>query len=134
LGVDVPNGGQVNINADHIFQGDNNQNGAMVSYGEEGLTYAVNSFTVSDTSFDNLGTRNSTGIQELKNGTPTCLVPVQLSNATFQNVTTQVNPPSCADPPTPVPEPPTLWLLLSAIVGWAATGQCSSRIVAPQGS
>lgn len=91
LGVDVPNGGRVVVTGDRIFQGDNNQNGAMVSYGEEGLNYAVNSFAVSDTSFDNLGIRNSTGIQELKNGTATCLVPVRLSSGTFQNVTTPVN-------------------------------------------
>jgi hypothetical protein len=118
FGIDVPLGGQVNISADQIFQGDNNQNGAMVSYGEDGLIYANNSFMVSDTSFDNLGVRNSTGIQELSNGTPTCLVPVQLSNNSFQNVNTQINPPGCLAPAVPVPtvpEPQSLWLLLTAI-------------------
>jgi hypothetical protein len=120
FGIDITQGGQASISGTQLFQGDANQNGAMVSYGEDGLTFAVNSFVVSDTTFANLGTRNSVGIQELAGGAPTCLVPVQLSNTTIQNVTTPVNPPGCSTsvtPPTPsqVPEPQSLWLVLTAL-------------------
>jgi hypothetical protein len=115
LAIDAPNGGQLDISNDQIFQGDANQNGAMVSYGEEGVpaNYAE-SFAVSDTSFDNLGTRSSTGIQQLTNGVPTCLAPVQMSNNSFTNVKTPVNPPGCVATPS-VPEPQSLWLLLTAL-------------------
>ncbi len=121
LGIDAPNGGQVVLTGDQIFQGDDNQNGAMVSYGEEGLNLAfVNSFLVSDSSFDNQGIRNSTGIQELMNGTAACLVPVLLANDSFQDVNKQVNPAGCSTVPArssvpTVPEPHSLWLLLTAL-------------------
>ena len=90
LGIDVPNGGQVNLSADQIFQGPFNMNGAMVSYGEEGVpSNYIESFIVSDTTFSS-SVSGSVGIQELlPNGTRTCLVPVQLSNTSFLGVTTR---------------------------------------------
>jgi hypothetical protein len=78
-------------------------NGAMVSYGEEGVpsNYAE-SFMVSDTTFRS-SVSGSVGIQELlPNGTRTCLVPVQLSNTSFPGVTTPVNPPDCVATPAQV--------------------------------
>ena len=90
MGIDVPNGGQVNLSADQIFQGPFNMNGAMVSYGEEGVpSNYIESFIVSDTTFSS-SVIGSVGIQELlPNGTRTCLVPVQLSNTSFLGVTTR---------------------------------------------
>jgi hypothetical protein len=101
----------------------------MVTYGEDGLSPGDNSLLLSDNSFISTAP-HSIGVDDR---TPNCVVPAQLVNNTFQNVTTPVNPPSCADPPE-VPEPNTLWLLLSAIVGWAAIWRCSSRIAALQGA
>lgn len=119
FGIDLPYGGQLDINNDNIYQGGGNTNGAMVSYGEDGLIYGTNSFMVSDTLFDNQGTGyTSTGIQELVGSTRTCLAPVQLSGDTFQNVNTQINPSGCVAPAVPVPtvpEPQSLWLLLTAL-------------------
>ncbi len=83
----------------------------MVRYGEEGLFYAVNSFTVSDTTFLSSGV-NAIGIQE----PTTCPVPVQLSNTSFAGVNTQVDPAGCSTvPATSVSEPQSFWLLLTAL-------------------
>jgi hypothetical protein len=99
----------------------------MIRYGEEGLSPGDNSLLVSDNTFVSTAP-HSIGVDDQ---TPGCVVSARLVNNTFKNVTTPVNPPSCADPPS-VPEPNTLWLLLSAIVGCAAAWRCWSRIVAPQ--
>jgi hypothetical protein len=117
-GIDAPNGGKVVIDNNQIIQGAATENDAMVSYGEEGLTFADNSFLVSNTNFINSGV-TATGIQELQNGIPTCLVPVQLSNDTFTGVATPVSPAGCSVN-APIPEPPSLWLLLAALGGFAA--------------
>jgi len=120
LGIDVPNGGQVNLSADQIFQGPFNMNGAMVSYGEEGVpSNYIESFIVSDTTFSS-SVSGSVGIQELlPNGTRTCLVPVQLSNTSFLGVTTPVNPPDCVATPAQVigSEPGSFMLVSCALTG-----------------
>jgi hypothetical protein len=118
LGIDLPNGGQVDLTADQIFQGPSNMNGAMVSYGEEGVpsNYAE-SFMVSDTTFSS-SVSGSVGIQELlPNGTRTCLVPVQLSNTSLPGVTTPVNPPGCVAAPNQVSEPGSFMLVSCALTG-----------------
>ena len=107
-GIDVPNGGKVVIDSNQIIQGPAGPNHTMVSYGEEGLTFADNSFIVSNTNFISSGVP-AIGIRE-----PTCLVPVQLSNDTFQGVATPVSPAGCSVN-VPVPEPQSLWLLLTAL-------------------
>lgn len=132
LGIDLPNGGQVDLTADQIFQGPFNMNGAMVSYGEEGVpsNYAE-SFMVSDTTFSS-SVSNSVGIQELlPNGTRFCLVPVQLSNTSFPGVNTPVNPPGCVATPTQVSEPGSFTLVSCALTGlfllrWRPNGSRSA--------
>jgi hypothetical protein len=131
FGIDLPNSGVATISGNQLFQGaaSDNQNFIMVAYGEDGLSPGDNSLLLSDNRFISTAP-HSIGVDDR---TPNCVVPVQLVNNTFQNVTTPVSPPGCADPPE-VPEPNTLWLLLSAIVGWAAAWRCSSRIAAMQGA
>jgi hypothetical protein len=127
----LPNSGVATISGNQLFQGaaSDNQNFIMIRYGEDGLSPGDNSLLVSDNTFVSTAP-HSIGVDDQ---TPGCVVSARLVNNTFQNVTTPVNPPSCADPPS-VPEPDTLWLRLSAIVGWAAAWRRSSRIVAPQGA
>jgi hypothetical protein len=93
LAIDVPNGGQGNIDMDQIFRDDANQNGSMIRFGEEGLVPTfTNSLSVTNTTFDNLGTRRSIGIDELNN----CSAPVSgVASDTFTNVGTHVNPAGC---------------------------------------
>jgi hypothetical protein len=114
------------IDMNSIFQGDANQNGSLIRFGEEGLVFADNSLSVTNTKFDNLGIRSSIGIDELTN----CSAPVSgVATDTFTNVGTPVNLASCVSTgsPTPgpvaaVPEPPSLWLVASALSGcwWVA--------------
>jgi hypothetical protein len=93
LAIDVPNGGQGNIDMDQIFRDDANQNGSLIRFGEEGLVPTfTNSLSVTNTTFDNLGTRRSIGIDELNN----CSAPVSgVASDTFTNVGTHVNPAGC---------------------------------------
>jgi hypothetical protein len=127
LAIDMPNGGQGTIDMNQIFQGDANQNGSLIRFGEEGLVPTfVNSLSVTNTTFDNLGTRASIGIDELKN----CSAPVSgVASDTFTNVGTHVNPAGCvsAAPAAAValagpalvpvvPEPRSLALLSSALM------------------
>jgi hypothetical protein len=117
IGVDLPNGGIADLIGDTLVQGPANQNGAMVSYGEEGLhAIGANTFAISDSTFTS--TANGLAIQEL----PTCLAPVTLTNDTFTGVSATINQPNCTNtpstPPAPVasvPEPQSLWLLLTAL-------------------
>jgi hypothetical protein len=112
---------------DQIFRGDANQNGSLIRFGEEGLVPTfTNSLSVTNTTFDNLGTRASIGIDELKN----CSAPVSgVASDTFTNVDTHVNPAGCvsAAPAAAValagpalvpvvPEPRSLALLNSALM------------------
>jgi hypothetical protein len=95
--IDMPNGGTGNIDMDQIFQGDGNQNGSMIRYGEEGLVSGfTNALTVTNTLFDNLGpTKSGIAIDELNN----CSAPVVgVSTNTFTGNLTQVNPANCAAP------------------------------------
>jgi len=93
LAIDMPNGGHGKIGMDQIFQGDANQNGSLIRFGEEGLVPTfVNSLSVTNTTFDNLGKRASIGIDELNN----CSAPVSgVATDTFTNVGTHVNPAGC---------------------------------------
>lgn len=129
--VDLPNGGKATLSDDEFFQGAAGENAAIVSYGEEGLAFADNSLAVSGSAFDS--TVNGRGIQELRDGRPTCLTPVQLSNTTFSATLTPVVPADCVaagpdpDPdPQPVDEPGNLWLFMAALLAgmaWIKSGQ-----------
>jgi hypothetical protein len=95
--VDAPNGGLLTLTGDLLSQGSGSPNRAIVSYGEEGLRYTNNAFTVSGDFFKS--TISGRAIQELANGTPTCLVPVQLSNTTFSSNLQPVVPAGCSFSP-----------------------------------
>jgi len=122
IGVDIPNGGIADLIGDTLVQGPANQNGAMVSYGEEGLHgIGANTFSISDSTF--ISTANGLAIQEL----PSCLAPVTLTNNTFTGTSAIINQPNCTagpvgpvGPVASVPEPQSLWLLLTALGGCAA--------------
>ena len=118
--LDAPNGGQVSINGVTFSQGAASPNHAIVSYGEEGLLFSTNSFSVNNSIFTS--TVQGTGIQELDNGRPSCLVPVQISNTSFSANLVPVSPPNCAsvvETPVPVDEPHTLWIFMVALFGTA---------------
>lgn len=123
IGVDIPNGGIADLVNDALTQGPANQNGAMVSYGEEGLhAIGANTFAITDTTF--ISTANGLAIQEL----PTCVAPVTSTGNTFQGVRTIINQPNCiSDPPTPAPEPASPSLLGAALLGmgWIVHRRCS---------
>jgi hypothetical protein len=126
IGVDIPNGGIADLIGDTLVQGTANQNGALVSYGEEGLhAIGANTFAISDSTFTS--TANGLAIQEL----PTCLAPVTSTNNTFTGVRAIINQPNCLVVSAPsVPEPQSLWLLLPAL------GCCAAffaRMVSSQG-
>ena len=114
-GIDLPNGGVGDIYNDTIIQGTQNQNGALVIYGGESPLNPAASLDVSGTSFQGDGAPDSVGVNEIGG----CLAPVAGTGpGTFQNVATQVNPSGCLAPAVPVPtvpEPQSLWLLLTAL-------------------
>ena len=51
IGVDAPNGGVLDLVNDSIIQGPSNSNGALVSYGEEGVLFTTNSLNAVNTDF-----------------------------------------------------------------------------------
>src|SRR6516164_1574039 len=90
IGVDIPNGGNAHLVGDALIQGPANQNGALVSYGEEGLHSSDgNTFAISDSAFTS--TANGLAIQEL----PTCLAPVTLTNDMFTGTNAIINQSNC---------------------------------------
>lgn len=90
LAVDAPNGGVVTVSGNQIIQGATSQNYKMVDYGEEGLKYPKNYFLVIGNSFVSTGTPSATAVYD-----PYC-VTAQLSNNTFQGITTIVDPSGCS--------------------------------------
>jgi hypothetical protein len=71
LAVDMPNGGTGLVDRSNIYQGDANQNGALIAYGEEGLVFTANSLSVTRTLFDNFGpNKSSIGIHEFTDPCP----------------------------------------------------------------
>ncbi len=52
--IDLPNGGNGTIHDNAIVQGPNSQNTTIISYGEEGMTYATNSLNINDNVISNL--------------------------------------------------------------------------------
>ena len=90
IGVDMPNGGNAHLVGDALIQGPANQNGALVSYGEEGLhSSGANTFAISHSTFTS--TANGLAIQEL----PTCLAPVTLTNDMFTGTSAIINQSNC---------------------------------------
>ena len=132
--VDVPTGGALTLTNDLLVQGDQTENFAMVSFGEEGLLYAVNSLIASDDVFTS--SVPGRGIQELAALGPACLAPVQLSNTSFSANLTPVVPAGCSTtistPPAPVllDEPGNLGLYMAALL-LAAGLWCKRRVPKP---
>jgi hypothetical protein len=92
LAVDAPNGGQLVVSSSSIFQGDANQNGSLIRFGEEGLVFADNALSVINTAFTNYGVRPSTAIDELSR----CITPViGVGTDMFINIAVPVMPPNC---------------------------------------
>jgi len=90
IGVDIPNGGNADLVGDALIQGPANRNGALVSYGEEGLhSSGANTFAISDSTFTS--TANGLAIQEL----PTCLAQVTLTNDMFTGTSAIINQSNC---------------------------------------
>jgi hypothetical protein len=119
--IDMPNGGQGDLDNNSFFQGAAGDNFAIISYGEEGVAFPANSLSVTDSVFNS--TINGRGIQEFQNGAPFCITPVQMANNSFSATLTPVVPANCVaavgpDPdPTPVDEPATNWMLVTALLG-----------------
>jgi hypothetical protein len=120
IGVDAPNGGVLDLVDDSIIQGPSNSNGALVSYGEEGVLFATNSLSAVNTDFSSIA--SGLAIQEL----PTCITPAAVLNDgnTF-GAGRVINQPNCLTnapaPSTPaVPEPGSLALLTGALFGLGA--------------
>jgi hypothetical protein len=118
--IDLANGGDVTISGNQIIQGPDTQNPDMVSYGEEGLDYSDNSLLLTNNDFTNTDAGTTIGVND------TTCSPVTLQGNSFVGVTIPVNPPSCVVSNTgtgsgtgtgSVPEPSSLLVLLSALVG-----------------
>jgi hypothetical protein len=127
IGVDAPNGGVLDLINDSIIQGPSNSNGALVSYGEEGVLFATNSLSAVGTAFSTIA--SGTAIQEL----PTCITQAAVLNGgnTF-GAGRVINQPNCLtnapSPSTPaVPEPGTLTLLTGALLSLGALRRLSSQ-------
>ena len=100
LAIDAPNGGQVLVYSNQIFQDDANQNGSLIRFGEEGVVFADNSLNVTNSAFTNYGVRASTAIDELSS----CITPViGVDTDTFVNIAVPVMPPNCVASVTPSP-------------------------------
>ena len=102
LAVDAPNGGQLFVSSSSIFQDEANQNGSLIRFGEEGLVFADNALSVTNTAFTNYGVRPSTAIDELSS----CITPViGVGTDTFVNIAVPVMPPNCVAPGCVTPSP-----------------------------
>ncbi|MGH7098848.1 MAG: hypothetical protein ACREE4_14460 [Stellaceae bacterium] len=87
--IDVPNGGGATISGNQIIEGSGVQNHKMIAYGEEGLRYGNNSLLVIGNSFVSIDVSNAIAVYD-----PYCIIP-QLSDNTFQGVSTILYPPTC---------------------------------------
>jgi hypothetical protein len=117
-GIEATNGGNVTIESTDIIQGPDTHNSTMLRYGADGL-YANSRLAITDSNF--ISTSGGTGIQS--SATTGCT----LTNTTFTGLDTDVSPAGfCTtattppDGPVAVPEPQSLWLLLTAALGFGA--------------
>ena len=86
--LDIPNGGVAVVSGNTMIQGTATQNGNVVDYGAEGLTYPTNSFVFINNQMQNT-LPNAIGIND-PNGIPV----VGSGNVFASSITTLVNPPS----------------------------------------
>jgi hypothetical protein len=117
--IEATNGGTVKIEGTDIVQGAGTHNTTMVRFGSDGL-FPNSTLSIIDTSFTSSGV-NALGIQA-----PAGATGCTLQNTTFTGVNTQVSPDGFCTVvtgptpgPTPVNEPSTSWLLMTAALGWA---------------
>jgi hypothetical protein len=103
-GIDVPNGGIVDIENTDLIQGPGTHNSTMLRFGEEGLPYASNSLDITNTDF--LSTSGGIGIQS--SAASGCT----LQNTTFSGLGTNVDPASFCTiaGASQVDEPSLIWL------------------------
>jgi hypothetical protein len=121
-GFEFPNGGVVDLVNDTLTQGDFTHNNSMIGYGAEGYPYSNNTLSLVDTSLTS--SIGGIGIQHF-NATGSCTLqnsPISGPTPGFTNVSpadfcTSVTGPTPG--PTPVNEPSTSWLLMTAALGWA---------------
>jgi hypothetical protein len=134
--VDISNGGVVTMAGVDLFQGGATGNSSMMEFGAEGLKYAANSLTITDSSFTS--TSGGIGLQWFGHANP-----CTLSAVTFAGVTTPQTPAgSCTvgdgggggdgggdggggdggGGPTELPEPGSFGLLAMMVAGMIATG------------
>jgi hypothetical protein len=135
-GIDISNGGVVTMAGVDLFQGGATGNSSMMEFGAEGLKYAANSLTITDSSFTS--TSGGIGLQWFGHANP-----CTLSAVTFAGVTTPQTPAgSCTvgdgggggdgggdggggdggGGPTELPEPGSFGLLAMMVAGMIATG------------
>ncbi len=86
--LDIPNGGVAVVSGNTMIQGTATQNGNMVDYGEEGLTYPTNSLVFINNQMQNT-LPNAIGIND-----PNGVAVVGNGNTFAPSITTLVNPPS----------------------------------------
>lgn len=115
--ADFPNGGAVIFTGNSVNQGTNTGNSSILAYGEEGLTYDTNSFSISSNSFNNTRT-SAIAVDNSSNvvATISCnsfngVQTIARGPSTQSNNTTDGTSPACTGP-TPVSEPPSAPVML----------------------
>jgi hypothetical protein len=120
-GIDLPNGGTIDLAGNTITQGTSNQNGALVIVGAENPIYTSTSLVATNNVFTGDGNPKSVGIREFDaSGNIACVAPPTGSGNVFSGVGAYVMPSRCGSLTggtlVAVPEPGTLPLLATLLL------------------